>query len=1156
VKTVLSSFTALLLTFASAHAQTQVGAFFAFQDAASQSAANGLGTYSATVSANTLPGTPTFSATGSVFATAFGNFMEPFTAFNSSVWSAAKCAAWNATTTACTGNSWQVILDTRNVASLTARFSHRFNGVKSAGILVTSLTAFEYKIGSGAWTPVPGAILTVANSSDWSNSWSMNLSSVTVLNNQPEVTLRWRFPDLDQLTSAQVRMDNLQITGTYTGWLSGTTLTPALLGTPYTTTIQFSGVTGPYTYALKAGSALPTGFSLDSSTGVLTGTSTNLGNALFTIVATDASTPAMTSERTFTLATTSAWGTASIMPIAKVGTSYTQTLQYNGGTQPYTYALKADSTLPTWLSLSSTGVLSGMPNIIGTHSFTITVSDSSLTPITSDRTFTLSTESGWVTASSLPSARTDTTYSIPLQYIGQTGPYTFSIKSGSSLPSWLTLSSAGVLSGTPATNDVANLSFTILATDTSTPPISMERAFTLKVAKEPNIVIFIADDLSWYDVKCFGGPTDALTPNLDRLAGQGMKLTRCYSSAAVCSPTRQALLTGMYPIRSGAYPNHALVKPGLKSLPYYLKNLKGYRTLGAGKQHFDPVSQYPFDHWLNEINVDPTDSESGFIDFASVENFMKAEGGSPFFAYLATHEPHGPHTLGDQTAFPTSGLTTFAPNLIDTPELRSALSAYYREVTLLDNQVGEVMEMLKRTGQEENTIFIFVSEQGGGMPMGKFTLYEGGIRAAAIAVWPGKIAAGSSNPALVQYEDIAPTLLAAAGADPTSVHTGVADTTGYTGFDGRSILGVLKGQTTDHRDYIFAQHTARGINNGPVAYGTRAVSDGRWKLIVNLEPENTFSGGISNSSILSSWRTLGQAGNTFAAQQAARYTTRPALELYDLSTDPWELTNLAMGSDHSVTLARLQNKLAEWMTQQGDKGHQTELEAYDHQTTKVGTEFTIEASAGPGGAISPQTPFLGATSPSVFVRVTKGASQTFNILPAPGYTLSTLKVNGNSVTPASSYTFSNVTSTQGISATFDPVPTPSSIWKQTHFNSSLNESLVSGDLADPDQDGIANLLERALGLNPNSASSSGLPTASWTEMDGGKYITLTVNKSSAATDLVYAVEVSGDLLTWNAGSGHTTILENTETLLRVRGNTPMSSTTPSKVFLRLKVTTQ
>ena len=112
---------------------------------------------------------------------------------------------------------------------------------------------------------------------------------------------------------------------------------------------------------------------------------------------------------------------------------------------------------------------------------------------------------------------------------------------------------------------------------------------------------------------------------------------------------------------------------------------------------------------------------------------------------------------------------------------------------------------------------------------------------------------------------------------------------------------MLLGKTDHHRDYVFAEHTACGIINGPEAYGTRAVRDTRWKLILNLEPDAEFRNAISNGALLQSWRAKGEAGDAFARAQAARYTQRPALELYDLQADPWELTNIAGQPEHADT---------------------------------------------------------------------------------------------------------------------------------------------------------------------------------------------------------------------------------------------------------------
>lgn len=466
---------------------------------------------------------------------------------------------------------------------------------------------------------------------------------------------------------------------------------------------------------------------------------------------------------------------------------------------------------------------------------------------------------------------------------------------------------------------------------------------------QPNIVIFIADDLAWHDVVCFGGPTDARTPNIDQLATEGMKLTGFYSSSSVCSPTRQALLTGMYPVRSGAYPNHSMVRPGTKSLPYYLKPL-GYRTLGAGKKHFAPAESYPFEVWLPMVGEDKAKKIDGDIDFKGLEKFITAEPNRPFFAYLATHEPHGRWTKGDQSAYLPEEFENIPPYLIDTPGLRKALMEYYAEVSLCDDQVGQVMEILKRTGQDRNTIFLFFSEQGSSMPQGKWSLYNSGIRVAAIATWPDHIAPESSNGALVQYVDIAPTLIAAAGGDPTQANTGIPDSVGHHGFDGHSILDVLLSKTERHRDFIFAQHTTRGIINGSEAYGTRAVSDGRWKLLLNLEPENEFTNVISDGWLIRSWRKEAERGNEFAARQAERYGRRPEIELYHLESDPWELVNVAEQPGNAQTVVRLQTELAGWMKQQGDRGHQTEMEALNHQPRRYHKKKVKQSKPNPAAA--------------------------------------------------------------------------------------------------------------------------------------------------------------------------------------------------------------
>ena len=451
-------------------------------------------------------------------------------------------------------------------------------------------------------------------------------------------------------------------------------------------------------------------------------------------------------------------------------------------------------------------------------------------------------------------------------------------------------------------------------------------------ASKPNIVIFIADDLSWHDVACFGGPTSVRTPHIDQFAREGMKLTGFFSPASVCSPTRQALLTGLYPVRSGAYPNHAVVRPGTKSLPTHLGSL-GYRTAIAGKQHYGPVASYPFDEEMSLRN----EADGDRLPLERMEQFVRTDHDRPFCLYVATKEPHAPHTAGDQSAYDPDTLIV-PPYLVDTPETRRTLAAYYAEVTCMDAQFGAVLRMLTETGHADDTLVLFFSEQGSSLPHSKWTCYDVGIRVAAIARWPGVIAPGTENRSLVQYVDVTPTLLAAAGADPAAIDTGCPDAHGARGFDGRSFLDVLTGKSQTFREVIFAEHTARGINRGPEAYGTRAVRDSRYKLIVNLEPQEEFAGGAIGGKEFVSWQQKAKAGDAFASAQVARYLRRPATELYDVETDPWEMTDLADKPAHAATVQRLRGHLETWMEQQGDRGDATEREAHLHQNRNKRTQ--------------------------------------------------------------------------------------------------------------------------------------------------------------------------------------------------------------------------
>lgn len=434
-------------------------------------------------------------------------------------------------------------------------------------------------------------------------------------------------------------------------------------------------------------------------------------------------------------------------------------------------------------------------------------------------------------------------------------------------------------------------------------------------APRPNFLVIVADDLCWRDLGYQGHP-DVKTPHLDRLAADGLRLDGFFSPAATCSPLRHCLYTGLYPVRSGAFPNHTRVYDGTRSLFGYLKDL-GYRVALQNKTHVGPPASFPFEHL------------AGADDLAPTEAFLRRQPGQPWLLAYCSNDPHSPWDRGP--AYDPATLTV-PPHLHDDPTTRKLLAAYYGEISQLDHQVGALMKLLDETGQADRTLVLFLSEQGCSLPFGgKWSLYDTGVRVAAIARWPGVIPAGGRSAALIQCVDVAPTFIELAGGDPTRLDTGCPDAHGGRGFDGRSFASVLRGETASFRDHVFAQHTTVGVNGFLEPYPSRMARDSRYKLIRNLAPANTFTiGGIHRGQPLESWQGDAQRDPALAARIRWLFR-RPGEELYDLETDPFEQKNLAADPAFAAIKARLQDRLDAWMAQQGDRGLETEMLAPTRQ---------------------------------------------------------------------------------------------------------------------------------------------------------------------------------------------------------------------------------
>lgn len=425
--------------------------------------------------------------------------------------------------------------------------------------------------------------------------------------------------------------------------------------------------------------------------------------------------------------------------------------------------------------------------------------------------------------------------------------------------------------------------------------------------EKPNIVVILADDLGTHELSCYGGQ-NLDTPHIDRLANEGVLFNHNYASSTMSVPIRASLYTGLYPVKHGSYQNHRSSYPDIKSVTHYMPEA-GYRVGRSGKRHSTPVSVYDFEEipGFEENCV----SRTAHFTTDGIKEFIQRDSDQPFCLFVCSIHPHAPWTWGNPDELDPDKLI-LPPNSVDNAETRSIYRDYLAEVKSLDEEVGAVLQVLEETGELDNTLIIFLGEQGPQFPFGKWTCYRYGQHSAFIARYPAGIEARTTSDALIQYEDILPTLVELGGGD-TNLD-----------MDGRSFLKVLYGQKENHREWVYGIH-----NNIPegTAYPIRSVQDERYKLIVNLTPEADYFEkhlmNVNNRSQLQvwgSWLESAAANDPVALKLTERYVKRPAIEFYDLENDPWEMNNLADNEKYADRITSMKKELEKWMVTQGDKG--------------------------------------------------------------------------------------------------------------------------------------------------------------------------------------------------------------------------------------------
>lgn len=424
--------------------------------------------------------------------------------------------------------------------------------------------------------------------------------------------------------------------------------------------------------------------------------------------------------------------------------------------------------------------------------------------------------------------------------------------------------------------------------------------FFIKVSakkQQPNIIVFIADDVSWDDFGCYGNK-QVKTPNIDKLAKNGIRFTNAYLTASSSSPSRNSIMTGRYPHNTGAAELHTEPPVDMISFPEVMRK-SGYYTVLSGKFHMGEYAKRGFDLmnysyaeigdggenlWLKELQESPKDK--------------------PFFMWFAALDAHRPWGGNEFTG-------AHNPNEIEPPyylangiQTKTDLAKYYDEITRFDFYIGEIIKELKQQNRFNNTMIIVMADNGRPFPHSKTRVNDRGMKTPFIIHYPDVIKENRGDcRSLISAVDIAPTILEIAGAKPLKTSQGF------------SFHKLLQNTNLEFRNYLFAEHNWHDFEAHE-----RMVRSRNYLYILNSRPLLTLEGSRDAVSTPSSieLRELYENGKTTNAQAEILTTPRPVEELYCTENDTLQNMNLSSDSEKQKELLKLRKVLKNWMKRTAD----------------------------------------------------------------------------------------------------------------------------------------------------------------------------------------------------------------------------------------------
>lgn len=450
---------------------------------------------------------------------------------------------------------------------------------------------------------------------------------------------------------------------------------------------------------------------------------------------------------------------------------------------------------------------------------------------------------------------------------------------------------------------------TLLLQIACAPPEPASELALPELPARPNILWLVAEDLSPI-IPPFGDFT-VETPNLSRLAREGVRYTQVYSTSGVCAPSRASIATGMYQNRIGAHhmrttggggyapegfvPYEALPPSSVKMHSQYFREA-GYYTTNNAKEDY-------------QFNAPMT----AWDDSSATAHWRNRQEGQPFFSIFnfgVTHESQvwaradQPLLVADDLEVPVP------PYLPDTEIAKQDIRQVYSNVVAMDRQVGEILDQLEADGLLESTIIFWYSDHGGPLPRQKRLLYDSGLKLPLIVRFPNQWHAGETDSQLISFVDFKSTILALADiAVPDYV-------------DGQVFLGKEK---APQRQYIHAAADRFDSEYDMI----RAVSDGRFKYLKNFFPDKPYYLPLryrEQMPIMQELLRLRDAGQLNDVQMQWFRTSKPGEELFDVAEDPYELNNLAQDPAYAEKLQELRGELERWMDEIDDRGLLSEMD--------------------------------------------------------------------------------------------------------------------------------------------------------------------------------------------------------------------------------------